>query len=133
MGKFEKASASIDGDWILKNETKEFNEGPFLGKTLNVVKEEIVELRNKSTELLKEASYYLENDPDDIIFPEDSYVVTELDKYSQVYNTCCKFDLSDPDNYSIAYMGFDLIVKNVPQILEVAKKEFYGDDNDLKM
>lgn len=129
MAGLDKISKSIDGQWIRENENKEFDNSIFEGKTISEIQNIINNLKSQCSVLLNEVAVYLQNDKEDFILKDDSYEITELNKYSETYSKCCNLDFNDYEQLVIAYMGFDLIVKNVPKITEIIGKKF-NEDND---
>lgn len=129
MASLDRTSKSIDGQWIKENESKEFDRGIFEGKTLVEIQNIVINLKSQSSVLLNEVAVYLESDKEDIILKDNSYEITELNKYAETYSKCSKLDFNDYEQLIVAYMGFDLIVNNVPKITEMIKNKFSQDED----
>lgn len=129
MASLDKTSKSIDGQWIRENESIDFDKGIFEGKSLLEIQNIVNNLKSQSSVLLNEVAVYLESDKEDIILKDDSYGITELNKYAETYNKCSKLDFNDYEQLVVAYMGFDLIVNNVPKITEIIRNKFSQDED----
>lgn len=129
MAGLERMSKSIDGQWIRENESKEFDKSLFEGKSISEIQNIVNNLKSQCSVLLNEVAVYLQNDKEDLILKDDSYEITELNKYAETYSKCSRLDFNDFEQLLVAYMGYDMIINNVPKITEIIKSK-YNDDKE---
>ena len=113
---------SLDGEFIQKEEIEE------LKNDVNV--ENIKKMRETARDIMLQISNYIEYDKDDLLIPDDSKEMKELEKYADIYSKCSKLDLNDKNSLSTMYMGYDLIIKECPKILEFIKSNVM-ESNDI--
>ena len=106
---------SLDGNHIHEEETRE------LKNDVNI--ENIKKMREIARDIMLQISNYLEYDKDDLLIQDDSNEIKELEKYADIYSKCSKLDLNDKNSLSTMYMGYDLIIKECPKILEFIKSK----------
>lgn len=123
---------SIDGNWIRRNEVKEFREGPFVEENVSHLMQVWNQKFRETSALLNKVASYLKMDKDDISFPDDSQEITLLTPYVELYTRCCNCNKQSTQSIRSAIEGFDMIINGVKPISSRMQAKLYGRGVDRK-
>ena len=128
---------SLDGKWIRKHESKEFQEGPFVEQDIEKLRADVRKKFYRASILLKVTLGVMEQDTKDLIFTDESDIVNRLDLLASTYKLLCSYSQNNVDSLIRSNKAFERLIPQLESILDEAKsmynllgKAYYGNPSE---